>query len=111
MDDSHKFHDDAMEIVEQYIDEEAEEILHHIKTEIQKANNEIDVVCVYGGGSIFMRTYLESNLKSFCDRAEIKLLYIPKEYAVTLEAEGLYNFTNSKIFGVLKSKYIQSKNK
>ena len=100
-----------MEIVEQYIDEESEEILHHIKTEIQKANNEIDVVCVYGGGSIFMRTYLESNLKSFCDRAEIKLLYIPKEYAVTLEAEGLYNFTNSKIFEVLKSKYIQSKNK
>ena len=111
IDNSHKFHDDAMEIVEQYIDEESEEILHHIKTEIQKANNEIDVVCVYGGGSIFMRNYLEANLKNFCDRAEIKLLYIPKEYAVTLEAKGLYNFTNSKIFGVLKSKYIQSKNK
>ena len=58
-----------------------------------------------------MRNYLEANLKNFCDRAEIKLLYIPKEYAVTLEAKGLYNFANSKIFGVLKSKYIQSKNK
>ena len=111
IDNNHKFHDSAMEIVEQYIEEEAEEILHHIKAEIQKANNEVDVVCVYGGGSIFMRTYLESKLKSFCDRAEIKLLYIPSKYAVTLEAEGLYNFTNGKIFEVLKAKYNESKNK
>lgn len=111
IDTNHKFHDDAMEIVEQYIEDEAEEILHHIKAEIQKANNEVDVVCVYGGGSIFMRTYLESKLKSFCDRAEIKLLYIPKKYAITLEAEGLYNFTTGKIFEVLKAKHIESKNK
>jgi plasmid segregation protein ParM len=111
IDNNHKFHDEAMEIVEQYIEEEAEEILHHVKTEIQKANNEVDVVCVYGGGSIFMRPYLESKLKSFCDRAEIKLLYIPEKYAVNLEAEGLYNFTIGKIFGALKLKYIESKNK
>lgn len=109
LDTKHKFHDLAMELVDPYIEEEAEEILHHIRTEIQKANNEIDVVCVYGGGSIFMREYLEGNLKTLCDRAEIKLLYMPKEYAVTLEAKGLYNFTTSKIFESLKANYNKSK--
>lgn len=104
-DKKHKYYDLAMEIVEPYLEEEAEEILRNIKVEIQKANNEIDVVCVYGGGSILMRKSLEKSLKAFCDRAEIKLLYIPAEYAVTIEAKGLYNFTCSKIFGSLKSKY------
>ena len=110
LDTTHKFHDLAMEIVETYIEEQAEEILHHIKSEIQKANNEIDIICVYGGGSIFMKPYLEENLKALCNRAEIKLIYIPKEYAVTLEAKGLYNFTNSIFFNILKAKYLNSKN-
>lgn len=101
----HKYHQQAMEIVEPYIEEQAEDILRNIKSVIQKANNEIDIVCVYGGGSILMREALESNLKAFCDRAKIKLLYIPSKYAVTLEAEGLYNFTKSKVFSSLKSKY------
>lgn len=104
-DKSHKFHDLAMEIVEPYIEEQAEEILHNIKQEIQRANNEIDIVVCYGGGSILMRKSLERKLKAFCDRAEIKLLYVAEKYAVTLEAEGLYNFTTSKIFSALKSKY------
>ncbi|WP_366782505.1 ParM/StbA family protein [uncultured Clostridium sp.] len=110
LDTTHKFHDLAMEIVETYIEEQAEEILHHIKSEIQKANNEIDIICVYGGGSIFMKPYLKENLKDLCNRAEIKLIYIPKEYAVTLEAKGLYNFTNSIFFNTLKAEYLNSKN-
>lgn len=109
LDPKHKFNDLAMELVEHYIEDEAEEILHHIRTEIQKANNEIDVVCVYGGGSIFMRDYLEKKVADLCDRAEIKLLYIPSEFAVTLEARGLYNFTNSKIFNSLKVNYLDNK--
>lgn len=104
-DKNHKFHDLAMEISEQYIEEEAEEILRNIKQQIQRANDEIDIVVVYGGGSILMRKSLENKLKTFCDRAEIKLLYVSEKYAVTLETEGLYNFTTSKIFSVLKAKY------
>ena len=108
-DKTHKFHELALELVEQYIEEQAEEILIHAKQEIQKANNDIDVVCVYGGGSILMRKSLEQNLRKFCDRAEIKLFYVPKEYAINLECEGLYNFTNSKIFSTLKNRSIESK--
>nr|MBK5235610.1 ParM/StbA family protein [Clostridium sp.] len=108
-DKNHKFHEFALEIVEQYIEEQAEEILIHAKQEIQKANNDIDVVCVYGGGSILMRKSLEENLRSFCDRAQIKLFYVPEKYTINLECEGLYNFTNSKIFAILKDKYTMSK--
>jgi len=108
-DKNHKFHELALELVEQYIEEQAEEILLHAKQEIQKANNDIDIVCVYGGGSILMRESLEENLKIFCDRAQIKLFYVSGEYAINLECEGLYNFTNSKIFTILKDKYIANK--
>jgi len=105
-DKNHKFHELSLELVEQYIEEQAEEILLHAKQEIQKANNDIDIVCVYGGGSILMRKSLEQNLRKFCDRAEIKLFYVPEEYAINLECEGLYNFTNSKIFSTLKNRNI-----
>lgn len=108
-DEKHKYHILATDIVEQYIEEQAEEILHHGKTEIQRANNDVDFVCVYGGGSILMRKELEKKLQSFCERAEIKLLYIPSKYAVTLESKGLYNFTNGKIFNTLKNRYIENK--
>lgn len=107
-DPKHKYHILASDIVEQYIEEQAEEILHHAKTEIQRANNDVDFVCVYGGGSILMRKELEEKLINFCKRAEIQLLYIPAKYSVVLEAEGLYNFTNSKIFEILKNKYIEN---
>lgn len=109
LDSTHKFHDLAMDIVEPYIEEEAEDILHHVRSEIQKANNEIDFVCVYGGGSIFMKEDLEPKLNALCSRGDIKLIYIPSEFAVTLEARGLYNFTNSKIFSSLKANYLDSK--
>lgn len=106
---THKFHEYALEIVEQYVEDQSDEILIHIKNEIQKSNNEIDIVCVYGGGSILMRKSLEKALKTFCDRGQIKLFYVPEEYAINLECEGLYNFTNSEIFTILKDKFTLSK--
>lgn len=104
-DPSHKYHDLAFEIVEPYIEDEAEEILNNAKREIQRANNDINIVVVYGGGSIFMKKYLNEELKRFCDRAQIKLLYIPEKYAVNIEAQGLYKFVNSKLFKMLKDQY------
>ncbi len=104
-DEAHKYYELAIDLVEPSIEDQAIEILSHIKQEIQKANNEVDIVCIYGGGSILMRKYLEKKVKAFCDRADISLLYIPAKYAVNIEAEGLYNFTNSNIFTALKSRY------
>ena len=104
-DEAHKYYELAIDLVEPSIEDQAIEILSHIKQEIQKANNEVDIVCIYGGGSILMRKYLEKKVKTFCDRADILLLYIPAQYAVNIEAEGLYNFTNSSIFNTLKARH------
>lgn len=103
-DKGHNYHDVAEEIVEGYIEEQAEEILHIAKIELQKANNEVDIICCYGGGSIPMRKQLEPKINSICERAGIKLLYISEKFAVTLEAEGLYQFASGLIFKALTLK-------
>lgn len=110
-DKGHKYYGTAMQFVTPALEIQAEEILHKAKQVIQKANNEIEVVCVYGGGSILMRDSLESKLQAFCKRAMIKLLYIPEEYAVTLEAEGLNVFLGSPIFEKIKKDYKEKSNK
>lgn len=103
-DESHRYHDMAMELIEPALEDEAEEILTMAKEIILRANNEVDVVAVYGGGSILMRPALESRLKAFCDRAGIRLLYVDEDYAVPLEAIGLNEFVNSDLFALLKSR-------
>ena len=70
--------------------------------EIEKANNEIDIILVYGGGSILMRKYLQTNLEKVARQIRAKLLYIEEKDAVMLEANGLYNFVNSALFEKLK---------
>lgn len=108
-DANHKYHDIAMEIVEQYIEEESEDILPKVKREIERANNDVDAVCVYGGGSILMKEYLKGKLQANCDRGNIILFYVTEEFAVIIESEGMYEFTKSDIFKALKSKYLELK--
>ncbi|WP_031368529.1 ParM/StbA family protein [Clostridium botulinum] len=108
-DKNHKFYTTASDIVEGYIEEEAQEIIRYAKNEIQRANNEVDIICVYGGGSIPMKKQIEKRLKPICEKANIQLLYIPKTFAVTLESKGMYNFTESKIFNMLKQKHLKEK--
>lgn len=100
----HKYYPVAFDIVQGYIEDEAEDILHIAKQEIQKANNEIDIIVVYGGGSIPMKEKLYSKLNDFCTKANIKLFYVPEKYAVILESLGMYYFTIGPIFKALKNK-------
>lgn len=108
-DSGHKHFSVASEIVENYIEEETIEIIHYAKKEIQKANGEIDLICIYGGGSISMGESLIKNLKPICKKSNIKLLLIPQEYAVIIESIGMYNFATGPIFQALKNKAINSK--
>lgn len=64
--------------------------------------NDIDIIVVYGGGSILMKDKLYPKLKELADRLRIQLLYVPKEYAITLNAEGLDFFVKSPIYAALK---------
>ena len=104
-DASHKYHDAAMAYFMPALEDEAEEILTMAEQVISRANNEVDVVAVYGGGSILMREALEKRLMAFCTRAKIELAYIddPSD-AVFIEAEGLNAFINSPLFQLLGDK-------
>ena len=102
-DSSHKFHMSALEILEFHLEDESSEILKNAKREIEKANNEVDMILVYGGGSILMRNSLERKLEDVCKRGKMKLLYLEKEDAVTIECKGLNESVNSRLFELLKA--------
>ncbi|MBM7567832.1 ParM/StbA family protein [Paenibacillus sacheonensis] len=100
----HKYHARALKTLRRPLESQVKQIVQHVKKQLTKARNEIDLICVYGGGSILMRTVLYPNLKALCDEREIKLLYIPADYAVELNAAGLDAFVRGKIFDALKHK-------
>ena len=101
---AHKIHHDTVNYLMGALEDEAEEIYRKAVDELEKANNEVDVIMIYGGGSILMRQFLEPRLEEVARRIRSKILYVDKEHAVTLESKGLYNFTNSALFKALKEK-------
>ena len=101
---NHKFNQDTINYLMGPLEDEAEEIYRNAVDELERANNEVDVIMIYGGGSILMREFLEPRLEEVARRIRSKIRYIDKEHAVTLESKGLYNFTNSAIFKALKEK-------
>lgn len=104
-DENHKYHDVAKDFVNEYINEECTQILLNVKEEIEKANNEIDIIAVYGGGSIPMKSQLEPKLNTICDLIDCELLYVPTKYAIIIESIGMYEFTKGPIFKALKERY------
>lgn len=102
-DKHHKYHSDAMNMLMPALMDEAQDILEFADQCITEINNEVDVIAVYGGGSILMKEYLKPRLQEYCDRARIRLLYIDDEdTAVLLEANGLNAFVHSNIFDTIK---------
>ena len=103
----HKFHQDTLNYLIGPLEDEAQEIYRRAVDELERSNNEVDVIMVYGGGSILMREFLEPKLEAVARQIRSKLLYVDKEYAVTLESKGLYNFTGSALFKALKEKKLE----
>lgn len=100
----HKFISEALQAFQPHIENQVNQIIKHISDQILKIGaNEIDVLAVYGGGSILMREYLYPKLKELADHSRFKLLYVPAKYAVTLNAEGLDYFVRSEIYLSLKA--------
>lgn len=100
----HKFHEDAVTYLKPPLKDEAIAIYRKAAEEIERANNEVDVILVYGGGSILMREYLQSRLEKVAVQIRAKLLYIEEKDAVTLEAHGLRKFVESSLYANLKQR-------
>ncbi|HET7578042.1 MAG TPA: ParM/StbA family protein [Bacillales bacterium] len=109
IDGDHKFHAAAMEHIHTPLQNQARAIFDNVKRQISAARNLVDVIVVYGGGSILMKDFLEPELDQLTDRLDIKLLYVPEKYAVTMNAEGLDLFVRGKIFSALKEKVLGHK--
>lgn len=106
-DPTHKYYEDAVEIIQDSLEEQAVLILDMAKQQVSRANNEIDYICVYGGGSILMKPYLKNSLRDFADRTDIKVLYLTEPTSVLVEALGLYEFASGKLFKDLKKVFIE----
>ncbi|WP_010278350.1 ParM/StbA family protein [Paenibacillus senegalensis] len=100
----HKYHARAIKTLRRPLEGQSRQIMQNIRKQLTKARNEIDVICVYGGGSILMKNILYPMLKELCDEREIQLLYVPSQYAVTMNAHGLDAFVRGKIYDALKNK-------
>ncbi|GGF93519.1 ParM/StbA family protein [Paenibacillus abyssi] len=103
----HKYYARALKTLKRPLESQVRQIVQNVKRQLTKARNEIDLICVYGGGSILMRSVLYPLLAELCAEREMKLLYIPADYAVQMNAMGLDAFVRGKIYEALKSKAVQ----
>lgn len=103
-----KHYDYAMSLVQEPLAEQGEIIFRNTKQQVGKANNDIDIIMVHGGGSILMRDYLIDKYYEFGEKTDIKVFYMPAEFAVFLEVLGMYAFLKSEIFSNLKSSYLNN---
>jgi plasmid segregation protein ParM len=104
----HKYHARAIQTLKMPLERQVKQIVQNVKRQLTKTRNEIDLICVYGGGSILMRSLLYPRLEEICVEREIRLLYIPAEYAVQMNALGLDCFVRGKIYEALKNKAMQT---
>ena len=109
-DPSHKHYNFAMSLIQEPLSEQGEIIFRNTKQEVGKANNAIDVIMVHGGGSILMRDVLIEEYYAFGEKTDIKIFFVPPEFAVFLEVLGMYAFLKSDIFKNLKINYLGKQN-
>lgn len=101
---NHRNHALAMELLEPHLEEEAQAIKKYIFRQLERINNEVDYIFVYGGGSILLKPYLleallsDSIIKSDKNKNGIDVVYMPEQSATTIEAKGLYIFTEQPFF-------------
>ncbi|WP_195972502.1 hypothetical protein [Clostridium thermobutyricum] len=93
LDEDDRFHDVVKATFEAPLKTQVYEIIKTLTEELSKAKK-ADTLIVYGGGSIAMKEILKPQLIEICKKLYIKLLYVPAEYAVKLEALGLREIVN-----------------
>lgn len=103
-----KIYPKALDAIKTHLEKQVNLVYRETVKQLNRTRNEIDVICVYGGGSILMKPTLYPLLLKLAQEREIQLLYIPKKHAVVLNAEGLNIFVRSPIYKNLKEVALQS---
>lgn len=102
----HKFLPEALQAFNPHFDNQAKQMNKLVNNQIIKIGSDnIDILVVYGGGSILSKPLLHKQLKDLAAKVRIQLFYVKKKYAITLNAEGLDFFVRSDIFKHFKKKH------
>ncbi|MGF7534928.1 ParM/StbA family protein [Bacillus mexicanus] len=99
---SNKYYLRALDMIQEPLNKQAQEIIRYAVSQVNKVHNELDIIVVYGGGSVLMKPHLYPKLVELCSDREIELLYIPEKFATTLYIEGLNNMLTNGVFEKIK---------
>lgn len=87
---NHKFYDEATSFFSETRFVQAENILQDIKNKYRdNTASEAEIIAVYGGGSIGFEEDLYEELSNFCVSNGLELLWIPEEFAIDMNIEGM----------------------
>lgn len=94
----HHFHEIAYEKMSTARIEQAELIIEHLKhIVLNEIGGDVQDIVVFGGGSIALKDDMYDDLKAFCELINVRMLWVPKEMAASLNAIGL-DILNEKLF-------------
>lgn len=97
-DPDHHFHDKAVEMMDTAKVEQAASIVEYIQDMyLNTLSGNVDDIVVFGGGAAAFREDMYQELKDFTDSVNSRTLWIPKEKAASLNAEGL-DILSEKVF-------------
>lgn len=89
-DPEHNFYEEAKEAMEKARNSQAIQILEDIEEKyMTNAAGDVDIITVYGGGSIQFKNELHDDLKEFAESVKCKLLWVPEQYAVDMNVKGM----------------------
>ncbi|PFX36777.1 hypothetical protein COL32_27820 [Bacillus pseudomycoides] len=88
--EEHNFHTEAKSFFYETRFVQAENILQDIKNKYRENTaSEAQVIALYGGGSVGFEEDLYDELATFCKMNKLELLWIPEEYAIDMNIEGM----------------------
>lgn len=98
-DPGHTFHEEAQACMDEAKLAQVDQIRD--STEVKytdKTLGNVDIFCVYGGGSIQFKDPLYEEMAELAESVNAKLLWIPEEYAVDLNVLGLRVLNENMFF-------------
>jgi len=97
-DPSHNLHDLAVRFMQEARYSQAQRILEDIQEKYSDIAGNVDVIAVYGGGSIQFKEELYEELLGFANTVHCEVLWIPEKYAVDMNVNGLHVINEKILF-------------
>lgn len=98
-DPSHNLHEYAVRYMSEARYSQAQRILEDIQEKyMSKTAGNVDIIAIYGGGSIQFKEDLYDDLVAFANEIHCEVLWIPKEYAVDMNVNGMQVLNDKVLF-------------